>query len=51
MKNLRQYQVTFVTDCSQLVKIVLELEELSGFTNYLEDIKILKECFHSSELL
>ena len=27
MKNLRQFQVTFATDCSQLVKMVLEPEE------------------------
>ena len=27
MRNLRQYQVTFATDCSQLMKMVSELEE------------------------
>ena len=27
MKNLRQYQVTFATDCSQLVKMDSEPEE------------------------
>ena len=27
MKNLRQFQVTFATDCSQLVKMVSEPEE------------------------
>ena len=27
IKNLRQFQVTFATDCSQLVKIVSEPEE------------------------
>ena len=27
MRNLRQYHVTFATDCSQLVKIVSEQEE------------------------
>ena len=27
MKNLRQYHVTFATDCSQLVKMVSEPEE------------------------
>ena len=27
MRNLRQFQVTFATDCSQLVKMVSEPEE------------------------
>ena len=42
MKNLRQFQVTFATDYSQLVKMVLEPEELPTFVSYLEDIKLLK---------
>ena len=41
MKNLRQYQVTFATDCSQTVKMVSEPEEWPIFASYLEDIKIL----------
>ena len=45
MKNLRQFQVTFATDCSRLVKMVSEPEELPAFANYLEDINILKESF------
>ena len=31
MKNLRQFQVTFATDCSQLVKMVSEPEEWPVF--------------------
>nr|VDD30508.1 unnamed protein product [Brassica oleracea] len=37
MKNLRQFQVTFATDCSQLVKMVSEPEEWPAFASYLED--------------
>lgn len=51
MKNLHQFQVTFATDSSQLVKMVSELEELPAFANYSEDIKILKGNFHTSELI
>ena len=51
MKNLRQFQVTFTTDCSQLVKMVSEPEKRSAFVNYLEDIKALKESFLSSEII
>ena len=48
MKNLRQFQVTFATDCSQLVKMVSEPEEWPAFASYLEDINSLKEGFFSS---
>ena len=51
MRNLRQYQVTFATDCSQLVKMVSEIDEWPAFAVYLEDIKTLKESFISSELI
>lgn len=51
MRNLRQYQVTFVTDCSQLVKMVSEPEEWPAFASYLEDIKTLKESFTRSEII
>ena len=51
MRNLRQLQVTFATDCSQLVKMVSEPEEWPAFANYLEDIKILKEIFTNSEIV
>ena len=49
--NLRQFQVTFATNCSQLVKMVSEPEEWSAFANYLEDIKTLKESFTRSEII
>ena len=42
MRNLRQFQVTFATDCSQLVKMVSEPEEWPAFASYLEDVKIPK---------
>ena len=51
MRNLRQFPVTFAMDCSQLVKMVSEPEEWPAFASYLEDIKILKECFTRSELI
>jgi len=51
MRNLRQFQVTFATDCSQLVKMVSEPEELPAFEAYLEDLKILKDSFHSSQII
>ena len=51
MKNLRQFQVMFVTDCFQLVKMVSEPEECPAFVNYLEDIKTLKESFTRSEII
>ena len=50
-KNLRQFHVTFATDCSQLLKMVSEPEELPVFANYLEDINILKESFTRSEII
>ncbi|KAL0716162.1 hypothetical protein Bca4012_065484 [Brassica carinata] len=51
MKNLRQFHVTFATDCTQLVKMVSEPEEWPAFATYLEDIRVLRESFHHSELL
>ena len=51
MKNSRQFQVTFDTDCSQLVKMVSESEELPAFDSYLEDIKLLKRSFFTSEIV
>ena len=51
MKNLRQSQVTFATDCSQLVKIVSELEEWPAFADYLDDYKILKASFTRSDII
>ena len=51
MKNLRQSQVTFATDCSQLVKMVSEPEEWPAFESYLEDIKLLKGSFLHSEIV
>ena len=38
MRNLRQFQITFATDCSQLMKMVSELEEWQAFASYVEDI-------------
>uniref|UniRef100_A0A0D2ZXQ0 RNase H type-1 domain-containing protein n=1 Tax=Brassica oleracea var. oleracea TaxID=109376 RepID=A0A0D2ZXQ0_BRAOL len=51
MKNLRQFQVTFATDCSQLVKMVSEPEEWPAFESYLEDIKLLKGSFLNSVIV
>ena len=51
MRNLRQFQVTFATDCSQLVKMVSEPEEWPAFADYLEDIKNLKESFSRSDII
>ncbi|WZZ03100.1 hypothetical protein YC2023_089021 [Brassica napus] len=51
IRNLRQFQVTFATDCSQLVKMVSEPEKWPAFTNYLEDVKTLKEMFTRSEII
>ena len=51
MKNLRQFQVTFATDCSQLVKMVSEPEEWPAFATYLDDVKILKESFTRSDII
>lgn len=46
MKILRQYHVTFATDCIQLVKMVYTPKKWLAFTNYLDDISILQESFH-----
>ena len=51
MKNLRQFQVTFATDYSQLVKMVSEPEEWSAYESYLEDIKLLKESFLNADIV
>ncbi|WZZ40520.1 hypothetical protein YC2023_036779 [Brassica napus] len=51
MKNLRQFQVTFATDCSQLVKMVSEPEEWPAFETYLEDIKLLRRSFFNSDII
>lgn len=51
MKNLRQFHVTFATDCSQLVKIVSESEEWPVFESYLEDIKLLRRSFFNSDIV
>ncbi|KAL0864200.1 hypothetical protein Bca101_043318 [Brassica carinata] len=51
MRNLRQFHVTFATGCSQLVRMVLEPEELLIFATYLEDIHLLKESFNYSAFI
>ena len=51
MKNLRQFQVTFATDCSQLVKMVSEPEEWPAFESYLKDIIVLQRSFYNSEIV
>ncbi|XP_056864324.1 uncharacterized protein LOC130511381 [Raphanus sativus] len=51
MRNLLQFQVTFATDCSQLVKMVLEPDEWPAFASYLEDIKNLQQSFVSSKII
>ncbi|XP_056864041.1 uncharacterized protein LOC130511184 [Raphanus sativus] len=51
MRNLRQFRVTFATDCLQLVKMVSEPDDWPAFANMLEDIKTLKESFHSLEII
>ena len=51
MRNLRQFQVKFAMDCSQLVKMVSEPEEWPAFANYLEDIKFLQGSFLNSEII
>ena len=51
MKNLRQFQVMFTTDCSQLVKILSEPKEWLTFESYLEDIKLLRRSFLNSEII
>ena len=49
--NLRQFQVIFTTNCSQLVKMVLKPEKWPAFTSYLEDIKNLKRKFNNSDII
>lgn len=51
MQNLHQNYVIFATDFSQLVKIVSKPEECTVFAIYLEDIKILKNSFLSSQII
>ena len=51
MRKLRQFQITFATYCSQLVKMISEPEEWPAFNSYLEDIKTLKESFFNSEII
>ena len=51
MKNLRQLQVTFATDCFRLVKMVWEPEEWPTFESYLEDIKRLRRSFFNSYIV
>ncbi|CAG7865284.1 unnamed protein product [Brassica rapa] len=47
-----QYEsVTFVTDCSQLVKMVSEPAEWPAFESYLEDIKLLRRSFLNSDIV
>ena len=50
-EKIRQFQVTFATDCSQLVKMVSKPEEWPSFANYLEDIKTLRQSFIRSEII
>ena len=50
MRNLRKFHVAFATDCSQLVKMILEPKEWPAFATYLEDIQILKESFSHSRV-
>jgi len=51
MRNLRQFQVTFATDSSPLVKMVSEPDEWPAFASYLEDLKTLKASFLRSEII
>ena len=51
MKNLRQFQVTFATDCSHLMKMVSEPEEWPAFEGYLKDIKFLHGSFLNSNIV
>ena len=51
MKNLRQFQVTFTTDCSQLGKMISEPEEWPAFESYIEDIKLLRRSFLNSDIV
>ena len=51
MRSLRQFNVTFATDCSQLVKMVSEPLEWSVFASYFDDIKTFRESFHNSKII
>lgn len=51
MRNLRQYHVTFATDCIPLVKMIYAPEILPVFTNYLDDIKILQGIFSYAKII
>ncbi|KAL0661545.1 hypothetical protein Bca4012_098382 [Brassica carinata] len=52
IRNLRQFRVTFATDCAQLVKMVSESEEsIRVFASYFENITFLKKSFNSSEII
>ena len=51
LRNLHQFRVTFVMDCSQLLKMISKQEEWPVFASYLEDIKALQESFFSSEIV
>ena len=50
-EKLRQFHVTFATDCSQLLKMVLVPEEWPSFDNEMGDIKLLKRSFLNSEIV
>ncbi|CAG7897410.1 unnamed protein product, partial [Brassica rapa] len=43
--------VALATDCSQVVKMVLEPEEWPTFESYLEDIMLLKRSFTNSSIV
>ena len=47
MKTLQISEVVFATDCSQLVKMVSTLTELSAFTTHMEEFLRCKELFHN----
>ena len=45
MRSLRQFTVTFATDCSQLVKLVSELDEMADLCKLFRRYKVLEEKF------
>ena len=51
MRNLRQYHITFATDCIQLVKMVSAPEDWPAFAIYLDEIKNLQGIFTHSEII
>ena len=51
MRNLHHFQVTFATDCSQLVKMVSAPEDWPAFAIYLDEIKNLQGIFTHSEII